>query len=819
MASIFCAPIRRPNRIGIMPAMLLLGIGLVLGIAASPRLAVAAGPTGLPPEEARRFLQAHCHDCHQGDESEAGLDLLSLVEPAAGEVFLGETEDLTERWVRMIDRVREGEMPPASAGELSPDEIASFVAPMSDWLRSHQRAETEQLGRVRGKRLTNLQLERTLHDLFGIDIPLADGFSDEPRVGGFVSIADGQAMSHFQLEQHLRAVDASLDEAFRRAGTKPDRYDKTFSPKEIAKRRPGQRNREPELREKLAVVWSSRLIFYGRMAVTTAPADGWYRFNIRATSVKSPEGHGVWCSVRSGPCVSSAPLLQTLGGFEATETPGEWTFVGWLPKGHMLEVRPADANLKLARFAGGQVGAGEGEPQDVPGVAIHQVTMTRIHRGGDDEGVRERLIGSLRVEATGQGARGLVSDQPQADVSELVHDFARQAFRRPVAADESEPYVQIALAALAEGETLDRALRAGYRAVLCSPRFLYFTELPGRLDDHAIASRLSYFLWNRMPDEALIGLADRGELSRPEVIREQVLRLLADPRGNDFVQDFSDQWLDLCDIDFTEPDPRLYRDFDPLVQHAMLLETRQYLRKMLDEDLSVNHLIDSDFTVLNSRLARFYGIGGVEGDQMRVVSLRPEDRRGGLLTHGSILKVTANGTVTSPVVRGVWVSERMLGEHIPPPPTNVPAIEPDIRGATTIREQLDKHKSSDSCAGCHVKIDPPGFALENYDPAGQWRTKYLTAGGKGRQAVDPSYEMPDGETFSGIEDFKRLVLRQPERLAYGLAEKLFTYSTGAAVRFGDREEVWRVVEQTRDTGHGFRSLVEAVATSPLFLSK
>lgn len=776
-------------------------------------------PLGLPPEAARKFLQTQCYECHVGDQAAAGLDLATLIEPTAEADSAAADSDMTDVWVRMFDRVRDGEMPPPEAAEPPMVEIDTFLNVTRGWLVGHQRSQAQKYGRVRGRRLTNLQLERTLHDLFGIDIPLADGFSAEPRVEGFVSVASGQAMSHFQLKQHLRAVDAALDEAFRRALGPEDDFYKEFSPEKIAQRKPKQRNREPELRDGLAVVWSSRLIFYGRMAVTTAPADGWYRFTIEASAVKSPPDHGVWCSVRSGPCVSSAPLLNTLGGFEATSQPGEWSFEGWLPKGHMLEVRPADANLKLAKFEGGQVGAGEGEPQDVPGVALHRVTMRRIHRGPTEDGVREALIGELAVGKTGSGQRQLLSDDPTGDAEALIRRFARRAFRRPVAEDEVAPYLAVARDAIAEGESLADALRAGYRAVLCSPRFLYFTENAGILDDHAIASRLSYFLWNRMPDPTLDGLADRGELKSVEAIRGQVRRMLEDPRGADFVKDFAAQWLDLCDIDFTEPDPRLYKDFDPLVQHAMLAESHLYLRKMLDENLGVSYLIDSDFTMLNSRLARFYGIEGVEGDAMRLVRLSPEDRRGGVLTHGSILKVTANGTTTSPVVRGVWVSERLLGQHIPPPPTNVPAIEPDIRGATTIREQLDKHKSNDSCAACHVKIDPPGFALESYDPSGKWRLAYAQVGGKKKLPVDPRNEMPDGTPFEDIADFKRLVLRHPDRLAAGLAEKLVTYATGATVRFADRQAIEHIVKRTSDSGHGFRSLVEAVAVSPLFVSK
>jgi hypothetical protein len=288
------------------------------------------------------------------------------------------------------------------------------------------------------------------------------------------------------------------------------------------------------------------------------------------------------------------------------------------------------------------------------------------------------------------------------------------------------------------------------------------------------------------------------------------------------VEDFAAEWLDLDQIDFTEPDGKLYPNFDAIVQNSMLAETRTYLETMLKENLSVARLIDADFTYLNSRLARFYGIDGVDGDELRRVTLSPEDHRGGVLTQGAILKVTANGSNTSPVVRGVWVSERLLGEPIPPPPDNVPAIEPDIRGAKTIREMLEKHRSQASCAACHVKIDPPGFALESFDPSGRWRERYVQLVGGRRSAgarVDASYALPDGREFRDVDEFRKLIGGEPRRLARCVAEKLLVYGTGAAISFADRQAIDDIVQQAAGEEFGFRSIVQAVVTSPVFLSK
>lgn len=775
-----------------------------------------SGDSGVPDRTAS-FLKTHCADCHQGKEAQAGLDLTALP------TDLSDAAVMT-RWVRIFDRVNDGEMPPPDAEKLPPQAAAEFLKTTGDWLRSHQHAQDAKLGRVRGRRLTKRELERSLQDLLGIDIPLADQLPDEVRPpGSFTTVATGQSMSHFQLERHLAVVDVALDEAFRRAFSPENLYRREFDAAGIARTDPSRRTREPELRNGQAVTWSSGLIFYGRLPATSAPEDGWYRFTVTVSGLKPPSTGGVWCTVRSGLCVSSAPLLAWVGSFEATPEPRTLTFEAWLPRRHMLEIRPGDVTLKRGRFQGGQVGVGEGEPQDVPGIAFDGLTMERFHRGPDDDGIRQRLFGNVvqRNDSRQQPYR-LVSQSPEEDAKRLVTNFARRAFRRPVSAEDVAPYQELVRAALNDGEELAAALRIGYRAILCSPRFLYLTEAPGPLDDHAIAARLSYFLTGSPPDAALSQLADAGRLHQPEVLRGEVRRLLSGSGGRQFVEDFAAQWLDLDLIDFTEPDGKLFPEFDSIVQNGMLDETRTYLETMLRDNLSVTNLIESDFTFLHSRLARFYNIDGVTGDELRRVTLEPKHHRGGVLTQGAILKVTANGSNTSPVVRGVWVSERLLGVPIPPPPDNVPAIEPDIRGAKTIREMLAKHRSQDACASCHVKIDPPGFALENFDPAGRWREDYVMLVDGRRKSgatVDASYTLSDGREFQNVDDFRRLIAADPRQLARNVAEKLLVYGTGAPVSFADRGIVDQIADAAADDNYGFRSLIEQVALSPVFVSK
>lgn len=776
-----------------------------------------AAAAELRPSLVQGFLTAYCADCHTGPEAAAGLDLTALPEELA-------RPEVVRRWVQIYDRVNAGEMPPRESDQPSLADRTEFLSDTGDWLRRELQQRAAMFGRVQSRRLTAREIERSLQDLLGIDIPLANLLPAEPRAAGsFSTVARGQPMSHFQLERHLAVVDAALDEAFRRALSPPDEYQRDFGPRQIAREDPRRRCREPELLGGRAVTWNGNVIFYGRIPATQAPEDGWYRFTVRASALNPPAEGGVWTTVSSGLCTSSAPLLTQVATFEATSEPRDIEFEAWLPENHMLEIRPADVTLKKAKFDGGQVGAGEGGPQHVPGIAFERITMRRIHHGMEDEAIRQRLFGAALTAFDPQTGKARFDNRRSPELArQVLADFARQAFRQPVTESELSGYFALVQAQLDEEAGLKAALRAGYRAILCSPRFLYLAERPGPLDDFAVAARLSYFLTGSTPDETLQQLAAAGRLHDPATLRHEVDRLLAGNGGRRFVQDFAAEWLDLDLIDFTEPDKKLYPDFDFVVQQAMLEETQAFLETMLTENQPVARLIRAEETFLNSRLARFYGIEGVSGDDLQRVTLTPESHRGGLLTHGAVLKVTANGSNTSPVIRGVWVSERLLGVEIPPPPDSVPAIEPDIRGATTIREQLAKHRAQESCAVCHVKIDPPGFALENFDPAGQWRDHYVQVRGGKRdrgQRVDASYAFADGRQFADFAEFQTLVCSNPRALARNVVSKLLVYGTGAEISFADRDAVEEIVTQAESAEYGLRSLLYGVVTSPVFLSK
>jgi hypothetical protein len=431
----------------------------------------------------------------------------------------------------------------------------------------------------------------------------------------------------------------------------------------------------------------------------------------------------------------------------------------------------------------------------------------------------------------------VVPRDPNHDAEQLLRGFMRRAYRRPVEEPDVQRFLVLFHDQFDHGAGFARAMLTAYTAVLASPGFIFIEEKPGRLDDYALATRLAFFLWNSEPDDGLRARAERGELHDPAVLREETERLLSDPRSQRFVDAFTDYWLDLRKMDDTSPSPTLYNDYeldDPLRQ-AAIEETRLFVADLLRGNRPARNLIDSDYTFLNERLAAHYGVPDVTGVAMRRVTLPAGSVRGGLLTQASILKVTANGTTTSPVLRGHWITERILGYETPPPPP-IPSVEPDIRGAVTIRQQLAKHRADPSCASCHARMDPPGFALESFDVMGGWRERYRAVkenvpplpgiGLNGQRfafhealPVDATGELPDGRPFADVRDFKRLLLSDEVTVARNLVRQLTVYATGAGIHFSDRPEIERIVERSRATSYGMRTMVHEIIQSGLFQNK
>jgi hypothetical protein len=455
---------------------------------------------------------------------------------------------------------------------------------------------------------------------------------------------------------------------------------------------------------------------------------------------------------------------------------------------------------------------------------------------------RPRQIGSGQNRPDPEpGIWTTISETPLQDADKLLARFLPRLFRRPVSDALREQYVEIVRQQLEAGACFEIAMRAAYRNALVAPDFLYHIE-PGdesddgpddKLDNHALACRLSYFLWNSQPDEQLRRHAASGDLLRPEILHGEIERLLQHPKSARFVEDFLGQWLKLRQIAANDPDKKLYPEFNPYLQDSMIAETRAYFRELLNKDLDASYVMKSDFVMVNEKLATHYGIPNVVGSQTRRVPLPADCLRGGFLTQASILKITANGTTTSPVPRGAFVIDRLLGEPPEPPPANVAAIEPDVRGATTIREQLAKHRDHAVCASCHRRIDPPGFALESFDVIGGYRDRYRSIGDgdpaergaidpsigisfKLGQPVDSSGELNDGRAFTDIKQYQSFLASDPTRLLDNLTKQFTVYATGQAVRFSDRPQIDEIVHRTGAKKGGVRTLLHELIGSPLF---
>lgn len=485
-------------------------------------------------------------------------------------------------------------------------------------------------------------------------------------------------------------------------------------------------------------------------------------------------------------------------------------YESWPPKSHAVLF----GDLPLAEFV----------PKDNPDVRPPARTFVRMYFPGKNTAEPIKGIWTVR------------SDKPLEDADRLLAAFLPRAFRRPVSDGVRKLYVAQVEARLKAGDSFETAMRWAYRAALCSPDFLYHVEPPGELDQYALASRLSYFFWRSAPDAKLIELAAAGKLKSPQALDEQVERMLADPKSQRFIDDFLGQWLKLRQIAATDPDKKLYPEFSPYLQDSMVAESRAYFRELLTKDLSATHLVKSDFAMLNEKLAMHYGIPGVTGSQIRRVQLPQGSPRGPFLTQAAVLKLTANGTTTSPVPRGAFVMARLLGREPDPPPPNVPAVEPDVRGATTIRELLDKHRADATCAACHAKIDPPGFALESFDVIGGWRDRYRSLGegdAAPRGSIDPfigisfklgpkvdaSGELPDGRKFTDICALQDMLAANPEPLLRNLTQQLAVYATGRGMNFSDREQIDTIVAETMRKSGGVRTLVHELVRSPLFQTR
>jgi len=810
--------------------------------AAAPNLTPAGFARAVTP-----LFEEHCFGCH-GDGEHKGdfaLDKLTLDFSSAEKLAA---------WVKVFDQIESGEMPPKKKARPAP----ALKAATLDWLGAAllaadtKRQQTE--GRVVTRRLNRTEYENTIRDLLAIETPLKEILPEDNSAHGFDNIGAALDVSTVLMERYLEAADAALDAAMprgQRFEPKTERFTylddegllKTLGDKSVLARPDG-------------VVMFSDGYMPTALKKFRAPTDGFYK--VRASIYTyQPAKQPLMMVALGGDVITGRGETHTIGYFDApTDKPTVIEFTDRLAKGHTFKLMP----YRMPREDYKVREAGSAKYQG-PGLAVQWVEVEGPLATAWPPESHKRLFGELPIEPIDEKNAEILekakkdpgkanylysilkqdvkSAAPAADAERLLRGFIPQAFRRPVSEAEMAPIIALVKARLDSGYRFEQAMRVGYKAVLTSPEFLFRREKPGQLDDFALAARLSYFLWSTKPDAELLALAQQGKLRQPAVLRAQTERLLASPKARAFTENFLGQWLDLRQIDFTTPDKKLYPEFDDLLKVSMVRETQLFFEEVLQHDLPVQNFIHSDFSILNARLAEHYDIPGVTGQEFRKVALPKEAHRGGLLGQGAILKVTANGTTTSPILRGKWILDRVMGIPPAPPPKNVAAVEPDIRGTKTIREQLDKHRDVESCATCHVKIDPPGFALESFDVIGGWRERYRIVPDKGQKAdyvtlktesvrplrvalgppVDASYTLATGESFRDVDEFKTLLLRDKELMARCLATKLLTYGTGAGVQFADRPAVAEIVARSQAKNYGLRSLLHEVVQSRAFQIK
>ncbi|MBI5690672.1 MAG: DUF1592 domain-containing protein [Verrucomicrobia bacterium] len=850
-------------------------------------LALVVAPAGAatPPAALGSFIERHCAGCHDDIEKKGNLDLTSLA-------FAPGDPKNFDLWVKVHDRVATGEMPPKSKARPAAADVKAFLGEVAQPLTAAERARDATEGRATRRRLNRHEYENAVRDLLQAPwLQVKEWLPEDGEAHRFNKLGEALDVSHVQMARYLGAAEYALREVVAHQVARPEpktvRYyareqrsfvgpmkfsvfntaperatfpvlDRTAQPDVRAGKAPATVGaRDPATRELegVGLVASTYEPLEPKFNQFKAPHGGRYRLRFHAYSVWVGPGKPVpgkpdrwWipdlddisAGRRDEPITIYSEIpprqLRRLGAFDVTPEPSVQELDVWLLPGETI--RPDAARFFRSRPGAGRWQNPLAEKEGQPGVVFRWLEVEGpIFVQWPTAGHR-LLFGDLPLRAAAGGGVEVISDHPREDAARLLEGFLRRAYRRPVAAGEVARFLPVVQHTLAAGGAFVDAMIAGYTAVLCSPEFIGLEERPGPLGDHALATRLALFLWNTAPDAALRALADQAKLRRPEVLRAETERLLQDPRSRRFTDAFLDYWLDLRKVGGTAPDENLYPDYylDDLLTESALEETQQFFRELLRADLPARHLVASDFAMLNEKLAQHYGLPPVSGVALRKVPLPADSVRGGLLTQAAVLKVTANGTTTSPVLRGVWIMERLLGDPPPKPPPNTPAVEPDIRGAATIRQQLDKHRSVDSCASCHVKIDPPGFALESFDVMGGFRDRYRAMGetakaapglGRGGQKfafhyalpVDCTGEMPDGRPFTDIREFKRLLLADEVPVARNLVQQLVTYATGAPVRFSDRPAVEAMLARTRASGWGVRSLVHEVVQSELFRRK
>ncbi|MEZ6125540.1 MAG: DUF1592 domain-containing protein [Planctomycetaceae bacterium] len=803
-------------------------------------LAVAVSdlsPFAAAAEPFEVFLEKHCVRCHgpQKEEGDIRIDQLSRDFRAGAD---------THHWAEAIDKVNSGEMPPKKEPQPTQDEIAAFVTDLDARLREGRAARMAARPAVAHYRLSRTEYQNTVYDLLGVRYdPTKPGELNEDTLWhGYERIGSQLSLSPSHVDRYYRAAELVLDRAFPAESSEARRVLKT-----AAELRYGGGKDQQAALDRFGIKRPLRYLLYPgnvQQALSsnwfgkTGPEhSGLYQVRLQASGIRPIDGQTAHLSIgrRTGEETVDGMIEFDLTAPE--DSPQVYEFEVFLEMPTTLDFCVVATDVVDRR----QGAAFRNALGSRSAYLFTHSSETRLLNPNapqmfDDQGnglFSTVLLdwieweGPLVTDEERARRKGIIP--PDDATAEVVADhlqrFAQRAWRRPVAIEELTNYLQSFHEEREAGETMIAAYRIALQGVLTSRNFIYLVEGDSsareRLTDWELASRLSYFLWSSMPDNALLAAADVSRDSggiEPEKLATQVDRMLTDARINRFINDFARQWLQLHRVGMFPPDKKLYPAYDDWLQTSMKAEPVEYFREIFANNLPIESFLDSDWTMANARLCDFYGLPEPGAGGFQRVSLAPDDHRGGLLTMGAVLGLTSDGTRHRPVHRGVWVSEAIFNRTPPPPPANVDPIEPiPPQGAKiTIRQRIEAHAKNASCAACHRNIDPLGLAFDQYDAVGQWRTREFVPTGVGDDPlVDASGAMPDGRRFADSVEFKRLLLEQQDTIARAFIEHLCTYALRRVLTVDDRDGIQAIVDEAKKSRYQVRDIVRAVALSEL----
>jgi len=772
--------------------------------------ASAAGP-GQPAElfekQIRPVLDRHCIRCHGPARAESDLRLDRL------NPNLIQGPD-AETWHDVLNRLNLGEMPPADEPPLPAADHERVV----DWITGqitrvirHQRSTGR---RVVMRRLTRYEYRNTMRDLLGLDMDFGSDIPpDPPATKHFVNMGAAQRISPFQIEQYLDAARNALDHVIV-TGPEPD----VIRADSVSKGRVFVEPGSSFLLKCLEYPREGEFVVRVRASAFIPENSGYPRLQVTVgfkSGAKIEPGKivGETLDLRSR---DKSQTFEFRGRIEEFPLPNAGKFPGLLIRvWNILDDGQASSRKKRPKKSG-KIKPSQPHPTR-PSIVLESVVF---------EGpVFDQWPPSHHTRILVPRKRGEL-ESPY--IRRVLKHFMRRAFRQPPSPQQVAALLDFFQSIRGDTSSLEAAIKETLAMVLIAPDFLFLVEPAqetGRrnLTDFELAARLSYFLWSTMPDDTLDRLAETGQLRNPGVLDSQVRRMLSDPRSWSFVENFTSQWLNLNGLQRIAINPEYFPDFDESLKQDMQQETLHFFAEVLQHDLSALNLIDSDFAMLNQRLAKHYGISGPSGGRFERIALLPGQHRGGLLTQSSVLLVNSNGGESHPVKRGVWLLSRLLGDPPPPPPPDIPELnpeEPDLAGLT-FRKQLEIHRTKAACASCHRRIDPWGIPFEEYDAVGNWRDRVRLPGRKAKfLPVDATADLPGHGPVTGLADLKaHLIQHEHRRFSSTIVRKLLAYGLGRSLELGDQSTVDRLHRDFSENDYQIRPLIESIVNSELFQTR